>query len=93
MFQILNIAKSIVTDISGSLNIVKRVIEMKQSVKLCVLVSIILFVVSVYCYFYEASSMGFLPVINYPLRLYVVPFLILGLLFLSLAIVIHKFFQ
>ena len=66
-------------------------VEMKRSVKLCILLSIVLFVISAYSHLYEASSMGSLPVINYPFRPYTVPILILGLFSLFLAIALHVF--
>ena len=79
-------------DVSPSELIYERIRQFTRAIS-PLLLPMILFVVSVYSYFYEASSMGLLPVINYPLRLYAVPLLILGLLFLSLAIAIYKFFQ
>ena len=64
---------------------------MKLSVKICLLFGISLPVVAAYFYFYEASSMGLLPVITYPLRPYALPLLVAGLLLLFSGIMLHRF--
>jgi hypothetical protein len=66
---------------------------MKWYVKVCLLLSGIFLVFAVFSYFYEASSMGFLQIINYPLRSYTMPLSIVGFLFLFSSIVLHKIFQ
>lgn len=64
---------------------------MRWYVKVCLLLSGVFLVVAVFSYFYEASSLGLLPVINYPLRPYTMPLSILGLVFLFSSIALYKF--
>ena len=66
---------------------------MKWDVKVCLLLSGIFLVFAALSYFYEAASMGYLEIINYPLRPYTMPLSILGFLFLFLSIVFYKIFQ
>lgn len=66
-------------------------VKMRRFVKVCFLLSGGFLVVAVFSYFYEAAYIDRLPVINYPLRPYTMPFLILGFLFLFSGIVLHKF--
>lgn len=66
---------------------------MKWHVKGCFLLSGILLVFTVFSYFYKATSMDFLQIINYPLRLYTLPLLILGFLILFLSVMLHKISQ
>jgi hypothetical protein len=63
---------------------------MKFAVKITLLIGSILPVIAAYCYIYEASSQVDLPVINYPLRSYAIPLLVVGALFLLTAGVLHK---
>ena len=72
-------------------SVTQRRVELRLSVKICVLLSIGIPVIAAYCYFYEAGWMGHLPVINYPLRPYALPLLATGFLFLILGIVFYKF--
>jgi len=66
-------------------------VKMRWQVKVCFLLSGVFLVVAVFSYFYEASSLDFLQVINYPLRPYTIPLSILGLFFLFSSIALHKF--
>jgi hypothetical protein len=66
---------------------------MKCYVKVRLLLSGIFLVFAMFSYFHEASSMGFLQIMNYPLRPYTVPLSILGFLFRFSSIVVHKIFQ
>jgi hypothetical protein len=63
---------------------------MKSTVKITLLIGSVLPVVAAYCYIYEASSYNYLPVINYPLRPYAIPLLVIGALFLLTAGVLHR---
>jgi len=63
---------------------------MKSAVKLALLIGIIAPVIAAYCYIYAASSHNYLPVINYPLRSYATPLLVIGVFFLLTAGVLHK---
>jgi hypothetical protein len=55
---------------------------MKRIVQVCILLGTALLVVAVYSHLYETSSTGMLPYIDYPLRPYTLPLLILGMIFL-----------
>ncbi len=61
---------------------------MKRIVQVCILLGIGLLVVAAYSHLYETSSTGVLPYIDYPLRPYTLPLLILGMIFLVSAIVL-----
>ena len=63
---------------------------MKSAVKITLLIGSFLPVIAAYCYIYEESSQNYLPVINYPLRSYALPLLVIGALFLLTAGVLHK---
>ena len=63
---------------------------MRSAVKITLLIGSILPVIAAYCYIYDASSQTYLPVINYPLRSYALPLLVVGALFLLTAGVLHK---
>lgn len=66
---------------------------MRLRIKICLLLGILTPIIATYCYIYEESSMGLLPVINYPLRLYTLPLLILGITSLVLGIALYKFYS
>jgi uncharacterized membrane protein len=68
-------------------------LTMRLSVKICLLLSMVLSVIAVSFYLYEAGYIGLLPVINYPLRPYALPFLIAGLIFLILGVLFHWFYD
>lgn len=53
---------------------------MKRIVQVCVLLGIGLLVIAAYSHLYETSSTGMLPYIDYPLRPYTLPLLILGVI-------------
>ena len=53
---------------------------MKRMVQVCILLGIGLLVVAAYSHLYETSSTGMLPYIDYPLRPYTLPLLILGMI-------------
>jgi len=53
---------------------------MKRSVQVCILLGIGLLVVAAYSHLYETKSTGMLPYIDYPLRPYTLPLLILGMI-------------
>jgi len=66
---------------------------MRRSVEVCFLLSGLFLLVSALSHFYMARYAGLLPVINYPLRPYTMPLMILGFLFLLSGITLHKFFS
>jgi len=68
-------------------------VKMRRSVEVCFLLSGLFLLVSAFSHFYMARSVGLLPVINYSLRPYTVPLMILGFLFLFSGITLHKFFS
>jgi hypothetical protein len=53
---------------------------MKRAGQVCILLGIGLLVVAAYSHLYETSSTGMLPYIDYPLRAYTLPLLILGMI-------------
>lgn len=61
---------------------------MKRAVQVCILFGIVLLVIAGYFHVYETSSTGLLPYIDYPLRPYALPFLILGIILLASGIVL-----
>jgi hypothetical protein len=63
--------------------------EMRLQVVMCLLTATVLSSAAVISYFYEARSVGLLPVLDYPLRAYVLPFLATGIFFAVLAILLH----
>ena len=69
----------------------REVAEMKLSIKMCLFTGMILPAVGVYCYLYEAKSMGLLPVINYPLRPLAFPLFVAGFLLLFSSLVLYRF--
>jgi hypothetical protein len=66
-------------------------VKIRLSIKVCLLLSGISLVAAMFSYFYEASSMGLLPVINYPLRVYTIPLSIFGLFFLFSSLALYRF--
>jgi len=63
---------------------------MKWYVRVCFLLSGTFLVFAVFSYLYEASSMNYLQIINYPLRYYTMPLLIVGFLSFFSGIVLQK---
>jgi len=61
---------------------------MKQAVQVCILLGMALLVIGIYSHLYETSSTGLLPYIDYPLRPYAMPLLILGIISLVSGIVL-----
>jgi hypothetical protein len=61
---------------------------MKRIVQVCILLGIGLLVVASYSHIYETSSTGMLPYIDYPLRPYALPLLILGMISLVSGIIL-----
>ena len=61
---------------------------MKRIVQVCILLGIGLLVVAAYSHLYETSSTEMLPYIDYPLRPYALPLLILGMISLVSGIVL-----
>jgi hypothetical protein len=62
---------------------------MKKIVQFCLLFAIMFLIVAIYSYVYETSSTGMLPYIDYPLRSYSLPFVIIGFISLALAFVFN----
>lgn len=69
---------------------IREMVYMRLSVKICLLIGILLPIAATYCHVYEERSIGLLPVINYPLRLYTMPLLVVGFLLIFSGIVLHK---
>jgi hypothetical protein len=65
------------------------VFEMRLQVVMCLLTAAVWSIVAVFSYFYEVRSVGLLPIIDYPLRVYALPFLATSILFAALGIVLH----
>jgi hypothetical protein len=61
---------------------------MKRVVQGCLLLGIALLVIAAYSHLYETRSTGLLPYIDYPLRPYVLPLLILGVAFIISGLVL-----
>jgi hypothetical protein len=61
---------------------------MKRAVQVCILLGMALLVIAAYFYIYETSSTGMLPYMDYPLRPYALPLLILGIISLASGIVL-----
>lgn len=59
---------------------------MKRKTIVCIVLSAAFLVTALFSHFYEARSMGLLPVINYPLRPYTLPLSIVGMVFAVLGI-------
>jgi hypothetical protein len=53
---------------------------MKRAGQVCILLGIGLLAIAAYSHLYETSSTGMLPYIDYPLRPYTLPLLILGII-------------
>ena len=62
---------------------------MKRSVQVCISLGMALLVVAAYFHIYETRSTGMLPYIDYPLRPYAMPLLILGIVCLVSGIVLR----
>lgn len=63
---------------------------MRQSAVVCIVVTVIFAAVALFSYFYESRSTGLLPVITYLLRVYSIPFAIIGAICASCGIFIQK---
>ncbi|MFX1534275.1 MAG: hypothetical protein ACFFDI_08650 [Promethearchaeota archaeon] len=53
------------------------------------IVSIVSFISALFAYLYESHATHVLPVITYPLRIYVIPLILVGLIFLVLALILR----
>ena len=60
---------------------------MKRVAQGCLLLGIALLAIAAYAHLYETRSTGLLPYIDYPLRPYSLPLLILGVAFLTSGLV------
>jgi hypothetical protein len=65
---------------------------MKRVMQVCILLGIVLLVIAAYFYLYETRSTGMLPYIDYPLRPYTLPLLILGIISIVSGIIL-KFYR
>jgi hypothetical protein len=54
------------------------------------LLAITLYILSAFCYFYEASSQGMLPFINNPYREYAIPLTLVASAFLVVAAILYS---
>ena len=63
---------------------------MKRSALVCIVLSVIFVVLTLFSYFYESRSTGLLPVITYPLRDYTIVFAITGGVLASCGIFIQR---
>ena len=61
---------------------------MKRTVQIFILFGIGLLVIAAYSHLYETQSTGMLPYIDYPLRPYTLPLLILGMISLISGVVL-----
>jgi len=59
---------------------------MDKKVVICLVLSAVFLVSAFISHFYEARSMGLLPVMNYPLRPYVLPFVVISLILAATGI-------
>ena len=64
---------------------------MKRAVKVCILLGITLLIIAAYFHIYETTSTGWLPYIDYPLRSYASPLLVLGIISLVLGIILQLY--
>lgn len=63
---------------------------MRRGTVVCIVLAVIFAAVALFSCFYESRSTGLLPVITYPLRVYIIPFAIIGAIPASYGIFIQK---
>lgn len=54
------------------------------------MLAIVLYLASVYCYFYEARQEGWLPYINYPYKEYTIPLVVIASVFVIIAAILYS---
>jgi len=64
-------------------------LKFKAEIVLLIL-AIILYLASAYCYFYEARQEGWLPYINYPYKEYAIPLVVVASVFVIIAAILYS---
>jgi len=60
-----------------------------KAVIFLLVMAIVFYILSAFCYSYEAPSQGWLPYINYPLKDFFIPFAVIASAFLVIAAILY----